>query len=69
MKEKKRKISDRNLKILADLSRGYTDAEIAEKFGISKNRVRQIIDSFLYATGTVNRAHLVYEAVKTGLIV
>lgn len=68
MKEKIRKYSEKDLKVINCIARGFTDAEIAKEITVASASVRGIVNKLLNRTGTVNRAHLVYEAYKTGLI-
>ncbi len=68
MKEKIRKYSEKDLKVINYIARGFTDAEISSEIGITPTGVRNIVNKLLNRSGTVNRAHLVYEAYKTGLI-
>ena len=68
MKEKTRKYSEKDLKVINCIARGLTDAEISSEIGVTPPGVRNIVNKLLNRTGTVNRAHLVYDAYKNGLI-
>ena len=68
MKEKIRKYSEKDLKVINCIALGFTDAEISSEIGVTAAGVRNIVNKLLNRSGTVNRAHLVYEAYKTGLI-
>lgn len=68
MKEKIRKYSEKDLKVINCIALGFTDAEISSEIGVTAAGVRNIVNKLLNRSGTVNRAHLVYDAYKNGLI-
>jgi DNA-binding NarL/FixJ family response regulator len=62
------KMTTRRLAILVGVARGFTDAEIGERIGISKNTVKQYIRTLQNAFGATNRVGLVNEAFAHGLL-
>lgn len=59
----------RELEILREVMGGYTNAEIAEKFGISEKRVRNLVAGMLEKTGFRSRTELAVRARETGLVI
>lgn len=70
MKDKKRVIhfNKNDLEILERMARGYTDKEIAEEVKLAQVTVRNYINKMMHLSMTVNRAHLVYWALKEKVI-
>ena len=61
--------TDRELEILREMTGGYSNQEIAEKFGISPNVVRNHITNMLEKTGFRSRTQLAVRARETGLVI
>lgn len=61
--------TDRELEILREITGGYSNQEIAEKFGISPNVVRNHITNMLEKTGFRSRTQLAVRARETGLVI
>ncbi len=70
MKEKTRKttITPKENKIIELISLGYTDKEIANLLNTSYSSVRNIFNTLLIKTGTVNRPHLVSWAYRENIM-
>lgn len=58
----------RELEVLRELTSGDTNAEIAERLGLSAITVRNHIQNMLEKTGFNNRTSLAVEASKSGLV-
>lgn len=61
-------LSKREKEVLLLITQGYSNKEIAEKLFISPNTVENHRSNLLSKTGARNAAHLVFEAIKSGLI-
>lgn len=59
----------RELEILREVTGGYTNAEIAEKFSISEKRVRNIVANMLDKTGFRSRTELAVRAREAGIVI
>ena len=68
MRKKRNLLNEKELKILRMISTGLTSSEVGEKMNFSVGTVDNYIKILLLKTNTVNRAHLVYECVKQGII-
>lgn len=62
------KITAKETIVLNEIAKGKTNAEISECLNISISTVEQYIRILMQKISAVNRAHLVYDAVKRGLI-
>lgn len=62
------RLSSRELEILQEICKGYSNQEIAEKLNISRRTVDGHRASLLDKTGSKNTAALIIYAVKNGLI-
>lgn len=67
-KFKKYYLSDKEKKIVELISQGATDNDIAEEINIAVGTVRYYINKLIQKSYTVNRAHLVYWAIKEKII-
>ena len=61
--------TDRELDILREMTGGFTNAEIAEKTGISEKRVRNVVADMLVKTGFRNRTELAVRAREAGIVI
>lgn len=61
--------TERELEILREVTGGFTNAEIAEKFGISEKRVRNHVANMLDKTGFRSRTELAVRARESGIVV
>ena len=61
--------TERELEILREVTGGFTNAEIAEKSGISEKRVRNIVANMLEKTGFRSRTELAVRAREAGIVV
>lgn len=61
--------SERELEILKEVTGGFTNAEIAEKYGISEKRVRNLVSIMLNKTGFRSRTELAVRARETGIVI
>lgn len=61
--------SERELEILKEVTGGFTNAEIAEKIGISEKRVRNLVSIMLDKTGFRSRTELAVRARETGIVI
>jgi DNA-binding CsgD family transcriptional regulator len=68
MRKKRNLLNEKELKILKMISTGLTSNEVGEKMNFSVGTVDNYIKIMLLKTNTVNRAHLVYECAKQGII-
>ncbi|TLX75310.1 response regulator transcription factor [Labilibacter sediminis] len=64
----KTELSRREKEVLLLVCKGYSNKEIAEKLFISPNTVENHRSNLLSKTGARNAAHLVFQAIKDGLI-
>lgn len=62
-------LTTRELEILREVTGGYTNAEIAEKFSISEKRVRNIVANMLDKTGFRSRTELAVRAREAGIVI
>lgn len=61
--------TERELDILREMTGGFTNAEIAEKWGLSEKRVRNIVTDMLVKTGFRNRTELAVRAREAGIVI
>jgi len=61
-------LTGRENEVLDLMKNGYDNNEIANIVFVSKHTVKAHISSILRKTETKNRTHLVYVALKSGLI-
>ena len=61
--------TERELEILREVTGGFTNMEIAEKFGISEKRVRNLVAGMLDKTGFRSRTELAVRARESGIVV
>lgn len=61
--------TERELEILREVTGGFTNAEIAEKFGISEKRVRNLVTGMLDKTGFRSRTELAVRAREAGIVI
>lgn len=61
--------TEREFEVLREVTGGYTNAEIAEKFGISEKRVRNLVAGMLDKTGFRSRTELAVRARESGIVV
>lgn len=61
--------TSRELEILREVTGGFTNAEIAEKFGISEKRVRNLVANMLEKTGFRSRTELAVRAREAGIVI
>lgn len=64
-----KEFSERELEILKEVTGGFTNAEIAEKIGISEKRVRNLVSIMLDKTGFRSRTELAVRARETGIVI
>lgn len=69
MQEKKREmLSKKDITLIKNIAFGATDAEIAADMKVSTGTIRTYIANLLKISRTINRAHLVYWAVREGFL-
>lgn len=61
--------TERELEILREVTGGFTNAEIAEKFGVSEKRVRNLVANMLEKTGFRSRTELAVRAREAGIVI
>ena len=61
--------TEREFEVLREVTGGFTNAEIAEKFGISEKRVRNLVAGMLDKTGFRSRTELAVRARESGIVV
>lgn len=61
--------TERELEILREMTGGFTNAEIAEKKGLSEKRVRNVVTIMLEKTGFRNRTELAVRAREAGIVI
>ena len=61
--------TERELEVLREVTGGFTNAEIADKFGISEKRVRNHVANMLNKTGFRSRTELAVRAREAGVVV
>ncbi|HBX25368.1 MAG TPA: DNA-binding response regulator [Firmicutes bacterium] len=61
--------TNRELEILREMTGGYSNQEIASKYGISLNTVRNHVANMLNKTGFRNRIELAVRARESGLVI
>lgn len=61
--------TERELEILREMTGGFTNAEIAEKRGLSEKRVRNVVTDMLVKTGFRNRTELAVRAREAGIVI
>ena len=61
--------TERELEILREMTGGFTNAEIAQKEGLSEKRVRNIVTVMLEKTGFRNRTELAVRAREAGIVI
>lgn len=61
--------TERELEILREVTGGFTNAEIADKLGLSEKRVRNLVVNMLDKTGFRSRTELAVRARETGIVV
>lgn len=61
--------TEREFEVLREVTGGYTNAEIAEKFGISEKRVRNLVAGMLDKTGFRSRTELAVRAREAGIVI
>lgn len=61
--------TERELEILREVTGGFTNAEIADMFGISEKRVRNLVANMLDKTGFRSRTELAVRAREAGIVV
>ena len=66
---KSSELTARELEILREMTGGFTNAEIAEKLGISEKRVRNHVTNMLEKTGFRSRTELAVRARETGIVI
>ena len=62
-------LTARELEILREMTGGFTNAEIAEKLGISEKRVRNHVANMLEKTGFRSRTELAVRAREAGIVI
>jgi DNA-binding CsgD family transcriptional regulator len=62
------RLSERDRTLLAHISRGLTDAQIAEELHLSPEALRGALRRVVEEMGARNRTHAVTLALRTGLI-
>lgn len=61
--------TEREFEVLREVTGGFTNAEIAEKFGISEKRVRNLVAGMLDKTGFRSRTELAVRAREAGIVI
>ena len=62
------KLSDRHLEILAAVSKGFSNADIARQFGLSEITVKKHLSAIFEKLGVANRAEAVAIAISKQLV-
>lgn len=62
------RVSNTELKILQEIKDGKTSLEMTSDIGLTVGTINNYINILLQKTGTNNRAQLIYEAVKKGIL-
>ena len=62
------KLSDRHLEILAAVSKGFSNADIARQFGLSEITVKKHLSAIFEKLGATNRAEAVAIALRKQLV-
>ena len=62
------KLSDRHLEILAAVSKGFSNADIARQFGLSEITVKKHLSAIFEKLGVANRAEAVAIALRKQLV-
>ena len=62
-------LTERELEILREVTGGFTNAEIAERLGISEKRVRNHVANMLDKTGFRSRTELAVRAREAGIVI
>ena len=68
MRAEKPVLTEKQREVVAALSRGLTDKQIAQAFGVSHRTVREHIDAARVRMDAANRPHVVAEAIRRGVI-
>ena len=68
MRKKRNLLTEKELKILKLILTGYASTDIGEELNFSVGTIDNYVKNMLLKTNTVNRAHLVYECAKQGII-
>lgn len=66
---KSSEFSEMELKVLREMTGGFTNAEISEKMNLSEKRVRNIVTDMLEKTGFRNRTELAVRAREAGIVI
>lgn len=66
--KKRLNISEKALKILDKIAKGYTNVEIAAQLNCSLGSVRAVLMRLYDSTGTCNQASLIYYLMKNKII-
>ncbi|TWT25252.1 response regulator transcription factor [Planomicrobium sp. CPCC 101110] len=61
-------LSNRELEVMKEISRGAATKEIADSLGISEFTVKQYVKLAIKKTGALNRVHAVSELIRRGII-
>ena len=61
--------TDRELTILREITGGFSNQEIAEKYGIALNTVKNHVANMLLKTGFRNRIELAVRAREAGIVI
>ncbi|QHJ72250.1 response regulator transcription factor [Planococcus halotolerans] len=61
-------LSNRELEVMKEISRGAATKEIADSLGISEFTVKQYVKLAIRKIGAANRAHAVSELIRRGII-
>ncbi|WP_162287871.1 response regulator transcription factor [Indiicoccus explosivorum] len=61
-------LSNRELEVMKEISRGAATKEIADSLGISEFTVKQYVKLAIKKTGAANRVHAVSELIRRGII-
>ncbi|MGN1348846.1 MAG: response regulator [Acutalibacteraceae bacterium] len=64
-----RNFTERELDVLRELTSGDTNAQIGERLGMSKNTVRDYIQTMLEKTGFRSRTELAVKARESGIVI
>ncbi len=64
----KKKLTEREIKIIAYVADGWSGVEIADKLGITEPTIRMNLLKMFVKTNTCNRSHLVAYALRNGII-
>ena len=60
-------LSERELKILALMSLGYENREIADKIFVSTHTVKAHVSAIIRKLGAKNRTHAACQAIRIGI--